>query len=542
MRTADDMRADLERIARVQAAIDGTPAVLAQQAVAEARVAKVAESQVSPDPLRRPVPPAQPYPLAALGEVLAPAVIAMHRVIQAPDAVCASGVLAGASLATQAHADVEVDGRVMPLSLWLLSVAESGERKSACDTEAMRAAHEYQRELAVRHADQLIDHAADLAEHEARKEAAKLGAKKAQGRGLAEALREIGPPPPAPLLPRVTVADFTSEGLFRLLAAGQPSVGAMTDEASLVFGGHGMTDEAVARTAGTLCRLWDRGELDRVRVADGAQQIHGRRLAMHLLAQPVIAMQALSHDVLAGQGFLARCLLAWPQGTAGARPYVAEALRDDASLRALQERLLQLHRMPLPLVEGDRQMLAPRRLHLASPAKALWVKLHDGIERGMAESGTYAAVKPWASKTSEQALRIAGVLALIADPDAQQIDAETMGRAAELAVWHLGEAVRLIGTAEVSAAIQDAEALLAWCHATGRTLLYTRVALQFGPARLRDRDSLLAAIDTLIEAGWAVPFEGSMEIDGARRRQAWAIVAADGTRPRLPARERGLVT
>lgn len=482
----------------------------------------------APEPLRRPVPPPEPYPFDELGPVLQPAAESLRRVIQAPDAVCGASILAAASLATQALADVEIDGRTIPLSLWMLTVAESGERKSAVDTEAMRAARDHEKQLAKSHEAEMEAHAAALDEWEARCTAAKAKAKKSQGAGLAGALRAIGPAPPAPLVPRVTVADFTAEGLAKLLAIGQPTVGAFTDEAALVFGGHGMTKETVTRTAGTLCKLWDSGTLDRVRALDGATKLHGRRLALHLLAQPVIAERALSDDVLAGQGFLARCLLAWPESTAGTRPYQAESLRDDAALERLAHRLGELHRAPLPLADGERQELQPRPLRLTVEAKAAWIQLHDAVEVGMRPGGGFATVKPWASKTPEQALRIAGVLALLESSGAQQIDADTIGRAAELALWHLSEAARLAGTAQVSPEVRDAEALLGWCHETGRTLLYSRDALRLGPARIREREAFTQAMGELERAGWAEPVEDGAVLDGRHRRHVWRILREDG--------------
>lgn len=482
----------------------------------------------APEPLRRPAPPPEPYPLAELGPILQPAAQSLRRVIQAPDAVCGASILAAASLAAQALADVEIDGRTVPLSLWMLTVAESGERKSAVDVEAMRAAREHEKALAKSHTDAMEAHAAELAEWEARCTDAKAKAKKSQGAGLAQALRNIGPAPPAPLIPRVTVADFTAEGLAKLLAAGWPTVGAFTDEAALVFGGHGMSKETVTRTAGTLCKLWDSGTLDRVRAMDGATKLHGRRLSLHLMAQPVIAERALSDDVLSGQGFLARCLLAWPQSTAGTRPYRAESLRDDAALGRMAHRLEALHREPLPLAPGERQELQPRVLRLTVDAKAAWVRLHDAVEAGMKPGGRFATAKSWASKTPEQALRIAGVLSLLESSAVQEIDAGTIGRASELALWHLNEAVRLAGTAELSPEVRDAEALLGWCHETGRTLLYSRAALRLGPSRIREREAFTQAMGELERAGWAEQVEGGATLDGAHRRYVWRIAPATG--------------
>ncbi len=480
----------------------------------------------NPEPLRRPTPPPEAYPSAELGEVLRPAAEAIRRVIQAPEAIIGGALLAAASLAAQALANVVIDDRSIPLSLWLLNVAESGERKSAVDNEVMRAAREHERELADLYDAEKLTHDAALAEYSARCEAAKADFKKSKGKGLAEALEELGPPPPAPLIPRVTAADFTAEGLFKLLAAGYPSIGAFTDEAALVFGGHGMTKETVMRTAGALCRLWDRGELDRVRSGDGAQKLYGRRFAMHLLAQPIIARRALSDDVLAGQGFLARCLLAWPHGTAGSRPYVAESLGTDPAILQLRARLLRLHRESLPLADGKTQELAPRALSLTTEAFNQWRELHDAIEEGTAEGGPFAQVKPWASKTAEQALRIAGVLAMTENSAARQIEVETIRRAGELALWHLSESVRLAGTAELSLEVRNAEALLGWCHETGRQYLYSRAALRLGPSCIRERKLFSNAMAVLEEAGWALPVEGGMELDGARRRDVWRITPA----------------
>lgn len=480
----------------------------------------------APEPLRRPTPPPEPYPVAELGPILAPACASLRRVIQAPDAVCGASLLAAVSLAVQGLADVHHDGRVHPLSLWMLTVAESGERKSAVDAEAMRPARDFERELAREHDAACLVHAAEAEEWAARREAAKHEAKQRKGAGLREAMQRIGPEPPPPLKPTVIAADFTAEGLAKLLAVGRPSVGAFTDEAALVFGGHGMTKETVMRTAATLSKLWDSGTLDRIRASEGASKLWGRRLALHLLAQPVIAERALSDPILAGQGFLARCLLAWPESTAGTRPYRAENLRDDAALRRYAATFADALRRPLPMAEGQRNELDPRPLRLSPDAFATWRTLHDGIEAGMATTGPYASVKPWASKTPEQCLRIAGVLSLLERPDADVIEAPVIERAAELALWHLGEAVRLAGTAELSDEVRDAEALLNWCHETGRTLLYSGDALRFGPARIRERSRFREAVGVLEGAGWGRAVEGGAVVDGAHRRHVWRILPA----------------
>lgn len=83
-----------------------------------------------------------------------------------------------------------------------------------------------------------------------------------------------------------------------------------------------MQKEHAAKTAGGLSSLWDRGEADRVRTGDGAHKLYGKRLSMHLLMQPIIAERVLSDTLLQGQGFLARCLIAW---YAGIKPWASKA-------------------------------------------------------------------------------------------------------------------------------------------------------------------------------------------------------------------------
>ena len=73
--------------------------------------------------------------------------MAMHSIIKAPLAICAQSVLAAANLAVQGHADVVIDGRWFPVSEYFLSIAQSGERKSAADKAALSPVDAHQRYL-----------------------------------------------------------------------------------------------------------------------------------------------------------------------------------------------------------------------------------------------------------------------------------------------------------------------------------------------------------------------------------------------------------
>jgi Protein of unknown function (DUF3987) len=221
-----------------------------------------------PRPLMRELPPADPYPVGALGDVLAPAARAINDRVQAPLAICAQSVLAAATLATQAHADVVLPiGHARPLSSYLVTVAGTGERKSGVDKEALGAVR--RRESALREtydADALAHRNAAEAWEAARRSAIKRC--KGDRDAIQAALDTLGPEPAPPLMPLLTCPDPTYEGLCRLLAVGQPSIGIFAAEGGQFVGGHGMNEDARLRTAAGLSAAWDGEAIRRVRASD----------------------------------------------------------------------------------------------------------------------------------------------------------------------------------------------------------------------------------------------------------------------------------
>lgn len=480
----------------------------------------VAPGEEAPEPLRRPVPAASAYPIAALGDILGPAAQRIHDVVQAPDAICGQAILAAASLACQAHADVLIDGRREPLSLWCLSIAESGERKSAADDLALEPHRNYERLAADRYTVDQARHEAEMAAFDSARARAK---KQKDVSAVERELLSLGAPPDAPLLPWLLVSTPTVEGLHKLYHAGQPTLGLFHDDGGEFIGGHSMNADNRMKSAAGLSKLWDRGEFDRVRGGDGAGKYFGRRLALHLMVQPVVAETILSDPMLTGQGFLARCLLAWPGTRIGGRQYAETDLRNDPALVTYRRVITSILEYPPNLRTGTRQELETRSLTLSTQAKARWVTLHDDIEAAMRDGGEYESIRPWASKSPAQILRVAGVLTLVADMRAGVISVEIIDRAAALVLYALDEAVRLIGYSKVPVEIQNAQALIDWCHRTGTKLLHSQAALQLGPNAIRSKPAFDAAVKELERAGWVVPVEGGAEIDGQMRRRVWEV-------------------
>ena len=159
-----------------------------------------------PRPLIREMPPSEPYPVDCLGKLLGNAAKAIHDGTQAPMAIGAQSVLAVATLAVQGHADVVLPtGQVKPISGYFVTVALTGERKSSCDSCASTPVRRREEELRGEYDQDLIAYQNKKdAWDKQRKDI--LNARKSDFNAKTEALDDLGPPPPAPLIPLLTCA------------------------------------------------------------------------------------------------------------------------------------------------------------------------------------------------------------------------------------------------------------------------------------------------------------------------------------------------
>jgi putative DNA primase/helicase len=241
-------------------------------------VAKAIRGAITPDssendgwpepiPLTAKIVP-EPYPLDAIPETLREAVEEVRDFTKAPIPLVASSALAALSLAAQAHADVKRAEKLQgPAGLFLMTVADSGERKSTCDGFFMQAIRDYEAEQAEAAKPLIKDHKAVLDAWEAKRGGIKekirqlsKGGKPA--REQEESLRDLEhDEPEPPRVPRLIYGDATLEALKWNLAKGWPSGGVVSSEAGLVFGAHGMGKDSVMRNLATLNQLWDGADI-----------------------------------------------------------------------------------------------------------------------------------------------------------------------------------------------------------------------------------------------------------------------------------------
>ncbi len=496
------------------------------------RIVNVAEDikPEPPRPLMRELLPADPFPVDALGDMLGTAAHAIHDRVQAPLAICGQSVLGAATLAVQGHADVVLPigaGQARPVSGYFVTVAATGERKSACDTEATWPIRRHEAALRATYDGDLPDYENDkLAWDKAREAAVRRG--KGDRAAIKGALDALGPAPKPPLMPLLTCPEPTFEGLCKLYAYGQPSLGIFAAEGGQFIGGHGMSDDNKLKTAAGLASAWDGDPIRRVRSGDGASILPGRRLAAHLMAQPAVADILFRDRLLADQGLLSRLLVTAPDGAAGTRLWHEEQPETDRDLKRYGARLLDILETPLPLAPGKVNELVPRPLPLAPEARQLWIAFADHVETAIAPNGGLETVKGLANKLPEHAARLGAVLTLVRDINATAIGADEIRAGIALAEHYAAEALRLFGASRISADLRLAQKLLDWLHyqwtepAISLPDIYQRSLSAIG-----DKATATKLVGILEDHGWLDRIPQGAVVAGQRRRDAWRIIVRE---------------
>ncbi|RJQ74155.1 MAG: DUF3987 domain-containing protein [Desulfobacteraceae bacterium] len=496
-------------------------------------ITTVADKPEPPRPLTREMPPGEDYPVKVLGTLLGGAVQAIADTVQVPTALAAGSVLAVASLATQGLADVVIpigEGRARPLSLYLVTVAESSARKTTADSFALQAVRDFEAQLEVDFRGHYAKYQCLKAAYDHAKDRILKKAPKGETQNdvtvsaTAEAIAALGAEPRPPMLPTVIVQDLTIEGLAKLFQLGRPSMGLFTTEGAQVIGGYSLRAEHKIASAAWLSLLWDGETLKRTRMGDGNYALPGRRLTMHWMVQPEVACHLLADPDLNGQGWISRILPAAPPPLAGTRFYREMDPANMIALTAFEVRMRALLATPLPLTERSEEGLKPRGLYLSPAAKQRWIAFADEMETGIGAGGLFEPVKAFAGKLAEQAARLAGILMLVDDLEAIEVAEGAMVAACRVMRFYASEALRIHHAGMTSPELREAQILLDWLHRREGELVSLPEIYQLGPNSIREQAKARQMMKTLADHGWVIPQSEGAEIKGHHYREVWRII------------------
>lgn len=456
-------------------------------------------------PLRKRIT-ADEFPLTALPVPLQAAIEEVEYATQAPLGLIAASALTAISVACHSLVSVERDeGLNGPVSLYFLTIATSGERKTSVDKFFTRAISEWEKEQTEKAKPLMAAFRAAEANWIAVGEGIKAAIKKAASQLSPDPLatealiQHEASRPIEPHIPSVLRMDDTPEALA--VALGRwPVAAIMSSEAGIIFGAHGMNPDSVMRNMGQLNIFWDGGHLKRDRTSTKSIDVDGMRVTVGLQVQPATLKAFLDKQgILArGTGFLARFLMSQPESTQGTR-YYRDPKPGYPEIGKFSARCKHLLNIPANVDTNGK--LTTTYLKLKPDAKQLWTAFHDQVEDVLGSGGYLHEIQDVASKAADNAARLAACLHIFCDPNAgPSIGAEPMRIASSVIWWYLDEALRFAREAAVPAVIRNAEKIENWLHdqaIQGKVFVTIGTLLQSGPVRNKiERD---AALDLLEE-------------------------------------------
>ena len=445
------------------------------------------------------------YPLDALPVALRSAIQEVADFVKAPISMISCSALGAMSLAIQPQIDVKrAEGLSGPSSLYILVIADSGERKSSCDKHFTDGIRRYEKDAAFKAKPSIKKYETDIEAWDMKVKGVKAqlqhAAKAGETTDVAEAALKalMNDKPNKPKLPRLFYTDTTPEELAFSLSQTWPTGGIMSSEAGLVFGGHGMGKDVAMRTLALYNVLWDGGTFEVDRRSTQSFVLENARLTIVLQVQELTLREFMRRtgELARGTGFLARFLICWPASTQGYRPYSEPPFHKHA-VSAFNDRLYNI------LTKGNTidqdGNLTPSMLTLSPEAKQAWITFHDDIEGQLVTGGQYHDIRDVASKIADNAVRLAGLIHVF-EGNGGPITLEAFLSAQTIVQWHLDESLRFFSEFTMPIELADAASLERWlvdvCRIHSTMFVRKNEVRQKGP--LRDNKAFQAAINELV--------------------------------------------
>lgn len=451
-----------------------------------------------------PLPKQEPYPLHAFPLVVHAAALDVLESTKAPPALVGMEFLTNMSATAQGLFDVRLPiGKISPVSLNLLIVAESGERMSAVHRivgTPMYKFDDQQREA--------YEESLRLYEQEVR---VWKVTEKALTRKLSKAVKDDADvesvqqelcdwaraKPVKPRARQLMRQNISERAMMDALEGSGESVAFIGDEGEVIIKG-GALDKT-----GFLNKAWDGAESLKMDRANGVSVVaHQPRVTVAFKAQPEVLQELMKRRgvIMRGSGHWARYLVGNPPSTQGTRQShgFAQCSTRLAPFHARMQELLDEFGERMQTSEVERQVL-----DFAPEAHWRWQLMANEIEGLIGPGGYLADVKDFASKIMEITSRVAALLHIYGGAG-DQISVDSLEQAGLIVEWHCHEFKRLFSPAcQPSQADEDARLLgdfLSQYRAQGGSHMLLRRDLRLiGPVGISRRFD--EALRVLISAG-----------------------------------------
>ena len=455
---------------------------------------------------------ASQFPIEVFPNKIKNAIREVFCLNKAPVPLIASSALSALSMACQHLFDVVRPGGIKsPCSLFFITIAESGERKTSSDKFFTRPIRDFEASNIEKNKEINSNYAIDmkiwrLREAALKKKVASFTEDSEESQEAEQHLREhYKAQPEKPSAIRMLFDDVSPTAIISSMHDQWPSVGIISDEAGKIF------SSKTFENIGLYNKLWDGDSisLDRHRTANSYAVTDGR-LTVSLMAQQKTFLDFLKKqgNLARDNGFLARCLISWPVSTQGRRHIQASTVPDQhMPMNALQE-FQRVIAVLLDRAWQNHQTGKPRRsISMSENTVLAWNHYYNKIENGLGAQGRYADVRDGASKMAENIARLACLFQAFDSCESAedwQISDRNVNAAEMICLWYMDNFKNIFGPADVlSEESKNASDLHAWLESTWQRFNNSPIKknhiLQFGPPKLRKKSKLDIALNNLAE-------------------------------------------
>lgn len=448
-----------------------------------------------------------PYPVSSFPPVLHNVIQALHNNTQIPVELIGNVVLAATSLTCQSLVEVIQPHTNMPepCSLYLMTIAESGEGKTTINKQVMKSCYRFAAELIQQYEQRFIDYKKKLKLWKIRQQALESNLRQAIKKGYSgeneehEISKHALNEPLRPPRPNFIYEDTSLKALVEGLGE-HPEAGFISDEAITFFKSY------LKNNPGLLNKAWD-GEMFDFRRADGEIYQITPRLTFSLMSQPGVFMDYIKKYGVSARasGFLSRFLFAWTESSIGNRKNTQTSIETEYDLNIFSERvtaLLALNHIPLSDAGTQRKTLS-----LTDKALAVWKENRAQIESKLAPAGEWEHIRDIASKASANTLRIAALFQYFHQDSSEVIHTNVVECAINIMNWYLNQADKIFHPmSERFQFEQDVRELYSWImnrisQNNGYAILKNDLE-KYGPHRLRRAERLTPVLNQLIFQGY----------------------------------------
>ena len=415
---------------------------------------------------------ADPYPINALPEQLKGVVEFCKATVECDVAMIAPSLLSSLSFAFQHHHVVSFKIGIeyfddMKLSLVVIILAPSSERKSSLEKKIFKPFKDYERDK-INESIQSIEDIKkklndwndkdkgykntiatidkNLLKETDEKKEEKLRESLSTAQERYKKFLETEQQPIIPPTRNLIVKDITLEALQREYVTNTPFLAMINSEGGIFFNGYSMNKDNSYASLAKLCDLVDGEPIDVKRVTNGNIKLFNKALAVWLSVQPEVGKDFIRNGRATSQGFLPRCLLSQAREMAGTRFQETEY----STVKQLREeyytpycnRIKEVMEKPYNPKPDNALELDRSHITLMKDAEIRLFEFYKHIEKEQQQGKAYYYHKSFAGKAMQKVAQIATLFTLYEGKSF--VEKSYIEQAITIVIWHLKEAMRII--------------------------------------------------------------------------------------------------